>query len=65
MINATAALFTLYIANVNELYSSIAGWAGFITCTIWTISIYVFDNSFVKTYSILEQDILTEQKVVI
>jgi len=25
MINGTAALFTLYIANANELYSSIAG----------------------------------------
>ena len=65
MINATAALFTLYIANANELYSSIAGWAGIIACIILTISIYVFDNSFIKNYSILEQDILTEQKLVI
>lgn len=63
MINATAALFTLYIANANELYSSIAGWAGIIACTLLTISIYFFDNSFVINYAILEQDILTEKVV--
>jgi uncharacterized protein len=57
MINATAALFTLYIANADELYSSIAGWAGIIACTLISLSIYVFDPAFVKNYSVLEQDI--------
>ena len=54
MINATGTMYALYIANGNELYSSIAGWAGVTACTILTLSIYVFDNSFVKNYSKLE-----------
>mgnify|MGYP002136634119 CR=1 FL=1 len=57
MINATAALFTLYIANANELYSSIAGWAGVIACTVLTILIYFFDKTFVENYSELEKDL--------
>ncbi len=62
MINATAALFTIYIANANELYGSIAGWAGVIACAIVLILIYLFDKSFVKNYSILEQDLLSNKK---
>ena len=54
MINATAALFTLYVANANELYSSIAGWAGVIACSVLTGGIYLFDKSFVVNYSKIE-----------
>jgi len=55
MINATAALFTLYIANANELYSSIAGWAGVIACSILSMFIYIFDKPFIKDYSNTEK----------
>ena len=43
--------FTLYIANVNELYRLIGGWAGVIACTILTISIYIFWQSVCKELS--------------
>jgi len=56
MINGTAALFTLYIANANELYSSIAGWAGVIACSILSLCIYLFDKPFVTDYSNLEKN---------
>lgn len=56
MINATAALFALCVANANELYSSIAGWAGVIACSIITICIYFFDKLFVENYSNLEKN---------
>ncbi len=51
MINATGALFALYIANSNELFSSITGWAGIIACSILTTCIYLFDKQFVTKYS--------------
>lgn len=54
MINATPMLFVLYIANPNELYSSIAGWAGFIACVLITACIYLFDKNFVATYKTAE-----------
>ncbi len=56
MINATAALFTLYIANANELYSTIAGWAGVIACTLLSIGIYIFDKPFVENYTNIEEN---------
>jgi uncharacterized protein len=54
MINATGTLFALYIANSNELYSSIAGWAGVIACSLITICIYIFDKQFVLSYKTAE-----------
>ena len=51
MINATGALFALFIANFNELYSSIAGWAGVLAGLIVTLSIYISDKNFVLNYS--------------
>ena len=54
MINATGTLFVLYIANANELFSSIAGWAGVIACFILTIFIYLFDKQLVINYSTAE-----------
>ena len=54
MINAIPSLFGLYIANGNELYSSIAGWAGVIACIILTTCIYIFDKQFVINYSTAE-----------
>jgi membrane protease YdiL (CAAX protease family) len=54
MINATGALFALYIANSNELFSSISGFAGVIACFILTICIYIFDKQFVTNYSTAE-----------
>ena len=50
MINATGAMYSIYIANGNELYSSIAGWAGIISGTIITISICLLDKEFVANY---------------
>jgi len=54
MINAIPSLFVLYIVNGNELYGSIAGWAGVIACIILTICIYTFDKQFVRNYSTAE-----------
>ncbi len=54
MINATPMLFMLYVANANELYSSIAGWAGVIACGIITTCIYLFDRQFVTDYKTAE-----------
>ncbi len=50
MINSTAAIYTLFIVNKNEFYSSIAGWAGVIAGIIFCIGIYVFDGKFVKEF---------------
>lgn len=50
MINATGALFMLYVANGNELYSSIAGWAGVIAGAIATLLIFIFDKEFVRSF---------------
>jgi uncharacterized protein len=55
MINATAALFSLYIANANELYSSIAGWAGVIACIILIFGIYIVDKQFIVNYANLSE----------
>jgi membrane protease YdiL (CAAX protease family) len=54
MINATPAMFGLYITNANELYSSIAGWAGVIACSVLIICIYLFDKQFVTNYQTAE-----------
>jgi membrane protease YdiL (CAAX protease family) len=50
MINATGAMYALYIANGNELYSSIAGWAGIIAGIVLTICILLLDKKFVMEY---------------
>jgi membrane protease YdiL (CAAX protease family) len=50
MLNATGAMYMLYIANRNELYSSVAGWAGIIAGTILTVCIFLFDKKFVTGY---------------
>jgi len=50
MVNATGALYVLYIANWNELYSWVAGWAGIIAAIILTICILMFDRKFVTGY---------------
>jgi hypothetical protein len=50
MVNATGALYMLYIANWNELYSWVAGWAGIIAGVIVTICIFLFDKNFVAGY---------------
>ncbi len=54
MINATGAIYALYIVNGNELYSSIAGWAGIIAAVVLSASIYVFDKPFVNNYSVAD-----------
>lgn len=51
MVNATGAFYALYIANWNELYSWVAGWAGIIAAIILTICIFLFDQKFVTHYS--------------
>ncbi|MBD2769906.1 CPBP family intramembrane metalloprotease [Hymenobacter sp. BT664] len=51
MINASGSILTLYVVHANELFSSIAGWAGVIAGLLLTTSIYVFDGSFIKSYS--------------
>jgi membrane protease YdiL (CAAX protease family) len=50
MLNASGVLYGLYIANGNELYSFVAGWAGIIAGIILTISILLFDKKFVMEY---------------
>ena len=50
MINASGALYALYIANGNELYSFIAGWAGIIAGIVLTLCILLFDKQFVTEY---------------
>jgi hypothetical protein len=50
MVNASGALYVLFIANWNELYSWIAGWAGIISALVVTISISLLDKQFVKEY---------------
>ncbi len=51
MVNATGSLYALYIANWNELYSWVAGWAGIIAAIILTICIFILDLKFVTGYS--------------
>jgi hypothetical protein len=50
MVNATGALYILYIANWNEIYSWVAGWAGIIAGVILTTCIFLFDKKFVAGY---------------
>lgn len=50
MLNASGAMYLLFIANPNELYSSVAGWAGIISGIIFTTCIFLFDKNFVKEY---------------
>lgn len=54
MVNATGALYALYIANWNELYSWVAGWAGIIAAIILTICIFILDPKFVTNYRNVE-----------
>lgn len=51
MVNATGALYLLFIANWNELYSWIAGWAGIIAGILITTCIFLFDKKFINDYS--------------
>lgn len=53
MINATAALFLLYVTNANELFNGLAGVAGVIAGVIIAVGIYLFDKQFIKNYSSL------------
>jgi membrane protease YdiL (CAAX protease family) len=57
MINGTAALFAIYIANGNELYSGLAGWAGVIAAGLLTLGIFIFDKKFITEYSNFETEI--------
>jgi|SRR6185436_18403185 len=54
MLNATGAMYALYIANGNELYSSVAGWAGIIAGILLTICILLLDKKFVMEYRTAE-----------
>ena len=54
MLNATGAMYILYIANRNELYSSVAGWAGIIAGIVLTICIFFLDKTFVAEYGTTE-----------
>ncbi len=50
MINSTAAIYTLFVVNKNEFFSSIAGWAGVGAGLVFCIGIYVFDRKFVREF---------------
>jgi len=54
MINATAAMYAFFIADGNEFYSSIAGWAGIIAAVILALCIALFDKKFVAEYTTAE-----------
>ncbi len=54
MLNASGGIYMLYIANGNELYSSIAGWAGIIAGNVLTVCLFLFDKEFVKGYKTFE-----------
>ncbi|MGC3945487.1 MAG: CPBP family intramembrane metalloprotease [Chryseolinea sp.] len=54
MVNATGAMYILYVADRNELYSSIAGWAGIIAGIVVTACILLFDRKFVSEYASIE-----------
>ncbi len=54
MLNATGGMYILYIANRNELYSSVAGWAGIIAGIVLTICIFLLDKKFVTEYRTTE-----------
>jgi membrane protease YdiL (CAAX protease family) len=56
MINATGAMYALYIANGNELYSSIAGWAGIIAGIVLTTCLFILDKKFVSEYKLQNSD---------
>lgn len=51
MLNATGTLYLLFVANGNELYSFVAGWAGVIASLVLTSCIFVFDKEFVSAYT--------------
>ncbi len=54
MINSTATVFSLYIADGHEMYASIAGWAGVLAGAVLTVCICIFDKPFVKNYAVPE-----------
>ncbi len=51
MINGTAILFLIYIANGNELFNSIAGVAGAIASSLIIAGIYYFDKPFITKFN--------------
>jgi len=51
MVNATGAMYVLFIANGNEFFSSIAGWAGIAAGVVLTICIVLFDKKFAAEYT--------------
>jgi membrane protease YdiL (CAAX protease family) len=50
MINATGSMYLIYVADGNELYSFVAGWAGIIAAVLIVIVIYFLDRKFVGDY---------------
>ncbi|MBL7850855.1 MAG: CPBP family intramembrane metalloprotease [Cyclobacteriaceae bacterium] len=54
MLNASGALYALYVANGNELYSSVAGWAGICAGSILTFLIIRLDKKFVAEYGTIK-----------
>ena len=51
MMNATGAMYTLYTSNGNELYTSVAGWAGIIAAIVLTTCILLLDKKILKQYT--------------
>lgn len=54
MINTSGILFSLYVVNGNELFSSIAGIAGVFSCAMISTAIILFDKQFVAKYTTAE-----------
>lgn len=52
MLNATAGIYLLFIANGHELWSSIAGIAGIIAGFLITLIIAVTDREFISNYAV-------------
>jgi uncharacterized protein len=50
MINSTAAIYTLFIINKNEFYSSIAGWAGVVAGVVFYTGLLAFDRKFLEDF---------------
>jgi len=50
MINGSAGIFAIFVANQNELYSSISGLAGIFGGTIISVSIYLLDKKNIQKF---------------
>ena len=50
MINANAGLFTLFVANGNELFASFVGVAGVLSGIAMSLLIYIFDKPFIQNF---------------